>query len=623
MPGLPAMGFHQKVVVDEEGWITFAGPQGEVDLRFAAVGWTPLYRWGLEVGPEAAQLGALRFERGSSVSGFVRDGSTELPLAGAVVIPFPASVDGLSEDARRRLEAFARGVPTNESGFFQLTGLPPGRYRLEFELEGFFPTQPPVVEVLEESESHLSEPIDLVPAIETAVYIEPRLPLDEGDAGPWQVELIARKDRADVRRVTTDEQGAARFDRLAPGVYTLSVSTERHPAVWREDLELSFDRVVTIELPLVQLVGELTLGGEPLVARIAVGTGARDQWRYRSDEKGRFGGLLRLPEHDVLFVRIEADEPELEKELEIREVTAEHGVLELALSLDDRIVEGTVVDGLGEPVEGAEVSVYQGARLVVAARTDGEGNFIARGLERGRYRMRAKGRGRGASEAVEADLSFAERAGPFRLTLVPQRRLDGVLRTADGRPVQGARIEAHSWHPVPLADVGRTDLAGRFWIYVPEGAQRTHLEIEAPSVGLIGVCATFASPEEAIEVELPSTTDAALWIDLDSSADLPPATLTPLSLLRHGGGLVRSSTLRSWGKPTGDLGSGEYTVQGIFPGDYALAWIDGPFWYAAASVCERTLGREPRWQSVGPGQTLRLRYDVTPHQRATLKASSR
>jgi hypothetical protein len=275
-----------------------------------------------------------------------------------------------------------------------------------------------------------------------------------------------------------------------------------------------------------------------------------------------------------------------------------------------------VVDRWGEPVAGAEVRVYEGAEGVAKATTDAAGAFTVRALDQGGYRVQAKAPGRGASEAADVDLTSSQRAGPIRLTLVPQRRIDGVVRTADGRPVQGARIEANTWHPVPLADVGRTDLAGRFWIDVAEGAQRAHLEIEAPSLGLIGICATLPSPEEPIVVELPAAADAALLIDLDFSPDLPPATLTPLRLLRRDGGIVRSTTLRRWGQPTNEPGSSEYTVQGIFAGDYALAWIEGPTWYAAAIACGLPRGEEPQWKYVGPGETVRLRYDVTPHQRA-------
>lgn len=627
LPGSPDIRFEREVAVGEDGEIVFDAPQGELDLRFATDGWAPIYRWGIEVEDETAQLGPLRFTRGSSVSGYLEDRSAELPIAGATVAALPASADELGENARRRLQALAIGTTTNDRGFFQLAGLAPGRYRLEIALAGFFPAEPPLVEVVEDSESRLAEPIALVPAMRLTVFVDP--PRPPRGAG-WKLELV-QQDGPIIVEAVADERGAVELERLMPGPYRLEVSSDQHPGVWNEELELSSDRVVTVELPLAELVGTVSLGGEPLIAGIEIGTGARDRWRYRSDDEGRFGGVLRHPAFDILYVHIQADDPPLSKRLQIRGlessdavvVESDGAVVELDLALEDRTIDGTVVDGVGNPVADAEVTVYAGDRRIAETTTDDDGEFALRALDGDRYRLHAWRRGRGSSEVVEADLASTDHAGPFRLTLVGQRRVDGVLRTADGRPVQGARIESYTWQPVPFADVGRTDLAGRFWIDVPEEAGRAHLEISAPSLGVIAVCASVPSPEDDIEVVLPSTADATVLVELENDPDLPPAWIDPLVLLRRGGGFLRYSTLRSWSREDSGVPNDPMVVGGLFAGEYALAWLDGPYWYQAAAACEPALGPQPRWLPVGPGISLNLRYDVTPHQRAAGKTATR
>lgn len=619
VPGLGAVPFQQDLSTSDDGRFALAAPQAELDLRFSAVGWAPLYRWSLEVGGEATDLGNLRFARGSSVTGFVRYGVTELPAAGAMISALPASADELDEAARGRLDALARPVQTDPWGFFQLGGLPPGRYRLRIAKDGFYPARSPLIEVVAESETRLSDEIDLLPAFRASFSISPRQPR-EGEG--WQVRLLGQNGRNPSREAVADEAGVAIFEGLPPGTYRARVRSEQHPSVWDRALDLASDRTVEIDLQLLQISGHVTLSEDPLPARVTIGTGSMDKWRYRSDEEGRFAGMIHRPEHDVLFVRIEADEPKLTKEIEIPRPRVEDDVLELEISLEDRVVEGSVVDWFGEPVVDAEVDVNEGAKLVARVPTDRDGGFSARGLHRGRYRVSARARERGSSEVVEADLTVSERAGPFRLTLVSKRRVDGVVRTADGRPVQGAQIQALTWSPVPLWGSGTSDLAGRFWVEVPEGARHAHLQIEAPSLGLIAICSTLPPDEEALEIDLPSTASATLELDFERSPDLPPPMVTALSLLRRDGGFLSIPTMTRWSVAQGSVESEDLTVRGLFPGQYALAWLDGPSWARAAAACEPALGPERSWRLLGPGQTLRLRYDLEPHQRSAAVSDS-
>jgi protocatechuate 3,4-dioxygenase beta subunit len=112
-------------------------------------------------------------------------------------------------------------------------------------------------------------------------------------------------------------------------------------------------------------------------------------------------------------------------------------------------VTGQVVDQRTQaPLVGAEVSVKPPGNIplpkeeLVRTRTDGEGRFSLGGLLPGPLQIAAE-----ASGYDREQLEFEEDAlpqQPVRLTLSALPRVRGTVRDAEGRPVEGAQVEATS-----------------------------------------------------------------------------------------------------------------------------------------------------------------------------------
>lgn len=115
-------------------------------------------------------------------------------------------------------------------------------------------------------------------------------------------------------------------------------------------------------------------------------------------------------------------------------------------------VEGTVRDGdSGEPVADIRVVARPNDAIAVpgvpdagrvVARTDGSGRFRLQGLAGGRVEVSASGRGRGT-----VSRTVVRAGGRVDLVVFAAGSISGTVLAADGRPVQGATVEAVGpWH---------------------------------------------------------------------------------------------------------------------------------------------------------------------------------
>ena len=111
---------------------SWSGPAGPIDFRIAAEGWAPVYHFDVESKQGSVELPQTKLVRGSSLSVFAVDTET-----GAAVPGVTATVhlpDAEHDDERaQRLRTSAR---TNDRGFVQLQGIPPGTYDLVLVSEG-------------------------------------------------------------------------------------------------------------------------------------------------------------------------------------------------------------------------------------------------------------------------------------------------------------------------------------------------------------------------------------------------------------------------------------------------------------------------------------------------------
>ncbi|MEM9487564.1 MAG: carboxypeptidase regulatory-like domain-containing protein [Myxococcota bacterium] len=265
--------------------------------------------------------------------------------------------------------------------------------------------------------------------------------------------------RADPRRdaMTTDNDGRFRFDALPAGSFRF---TARHEDYAPGSSELTTldgstetnELVITME-PAAVIIGKVvSQSGEPIPSarvRVLVQTRGVNRARPRqtySDDSGAFriGGLPRKGLELVALHESGSSEitpVDMVQPPHEREVT-------LTLSLTDAI-SGIVVDGQGEPIEGAQVSAMpdwrSGTRMDRSAMrlrgfaqelSDAGGRFSITGLQPGSYMMRASPPGTGGRrsafmrEAVGAETGDSD----VKIVLEPDGAIAGKVLFEDGEP---------------------------------------------------------------------------------------------------------------------------------------------------------------------------------------------
>lgn len=150
-------------------------------------------------------------------------------------------------------------------------------------------------------------------------------------------------------------------------------------------------------------------------------------------------------------------------------------------------VEGIVVDGAGEPISGARVSVAEmrvrGSRVVpisvssIVASAD-DGTFVIVDAEPGALQVVAVKEGFLEPEPVDVVLVPTEPQSGVRVVLARGARVAGTVRAADGTPLPGADVEIagdRSWSR-SFSGSATTDGDGRYLLEgVPPG--KTSIEV--------------------------------------------------------------------------------------------------------------------------------------------------
>lgn len=157
-------------------------------------------------------------------------------------------------------------------------------------------------------------------------------------------------------------------------------------------------------------------------------------------------------------------------------------------------IRGRVVDGVGEPVEGATVVVGGEATERVTTDAEGRFDFPATKLPAGDYQLDVQARGYvapGPKPLRVAKVTVpppSERDGPIEVKLTVRRpvRLAGKV-VAGGTPLSGVRLSLYYKHadglseptgPFALDGVAKTDSRGRFSMSAAPGRLRLIVETE-------------------------------------------------------------------------------------------------------------------------------------------------
>ncbi|HSK75350.1 MAG TPA: carboxypeptidase-like regulatory domain-containing protein, partial [Thermoanaerobaculia bacterium] len=362
-----------------------AVPAGRVDLRLRAEGFTPLYLWDLTLpARESKDLGTLRLQRGASVVGWVQEEDGR-PASGVRVELAPHHVgSSLSIVVSRELERMKLEGKSNEKGFFQLTGVSPGRYVLTASKEGFAPVRVQPVDVRPDLEAQVIEKLRLARPVVFEVVVDPPI---EPYGKPWEIELLRRTSPSErpTDRIAgkISLEGTWKSPGIPPGTYELGILGDLGTRWHSESLEIEpGEPPLHVEIPVLRIKGTVSIGDEPLPATVWLGREGRSL-RFDTDVDGSFEGLL--PEEGTWRVELKSSDEGWRIFLEPVEIKMPPGknLAEVKLEVPDTRLAGEVVDPSGRPVPGASVRFYSGPRKSSDDRTNKNGEFETLGLTPG------------------------------------------------------------------------------------------------------------------------------------------------------------------------------------------------------------------------------------------------
>ena len=275
-------------------------PAGKLALRIRASGYVSHYFWDrtLEAGEEL-DLGKLVLRPGASVVGWVET-SDEASLTDCEVELVPQLVDSPSPAESARASILKLDEKVDERGFFHFAGIVPGSYSVTARLAGYSPAVVENLVVLENAEAELQDPLVLERPLDLTVRVRPS---SDPSGGKWGVMLMPsaggrpRPTNSPLMGFT-DAEGAWTGERLESGQYLLHLMDSRGSTLKTEFLDLTAERTTFIvEVPFVEVTGRITLGDEPLKAKVFIGgvSGAVSV-SADSDVEGEYSAVI--PERD-------------------------------------------------------------------------------------------------------------------------------------------------------------------------------------------------------------------------------------------------------------------------------------------------------------------------------------
>lgn len=561
------------------GW-TCEVPSGRLDVEIRATGFVPNYHFAMDIAPrEVVRRPPIAWRRAASVSGEVREQDGSPARLVPVVLTRPES--SLPLEAGKEEPAAVRAV-TNARGFFQLVGMPPGRYQVL--ARGRDGVESAVeLPVAVNTESRLNVPLVLQAPAAVTIRVSPERPPGEG--GTWALTL--RRMEFPVAQVAAELRLASRGEwtraNLRPGPYRLELSAPSGRWLVRTIDVQPGEQLIEVDARPRRIAGYARVGEIPVEGRIVWG-GQFGAVRVSLPlgEDGRFEGVIpeRPAENGPWPIFVEGIRPAVARNVDGVVLPADPSE-EMEIVLPGTSLRGTVVDADGRPVPLAVVYVSPEAKAPVEQKKnrDEKGEFRFDGLPPGRYTVSAVGPGNQASDDVAVTLDDERDEARVRLVLRRTQPLVVRIRSPEGRPVPGARVYVlPAQAPNAGAPIGVTDLGGEVTVHVPQ--QTAEILIAVGAAGYATRMARLRVPTEGASVLDLSRRGGTLRLNLGSQAgeDL-------MTVLYHGGmalsvpalsgaGLVSgggpSPDSRSWTLPM--MAPGRYTACVVAPGN--VSWND-------------------------------------------------
>ena len=522
-------------------------------------------------------------------------------------------IDAAAQASSGELRAAAERLPTlspSRRGHVQFTAVDPGSYRLVGTAPDGSQAVAGGLALPAGVELEVRSPLVLLPPQDLEIAVFPPLGVD---GTPWFVEFGRQESDGGVRnfdRRPVGPDGRVLLSRLAPGTYLLWVLDAAGARMARSAAEVPGPGRLEVAVDLVEVEGEVTLGGEPLAAELWFG-GRRGsvQVRMESGEEGSFSGWLPRP--GLWSVDVSAPAEQVERRIGGIEVArgAEGGPARVEIRLPDSRLSGRVVDPARRPVPGALVSVQVPSEGTAFFLRSGEkGEFLSRGLGEGRIVVAAEGyvAGKGVAEASPIEVTVGEeRTDPEEVELVlgANRMLRGRVIGIQGEPVAGAMIQVAALSgSLPAAGgIRRTasGLDGGFSVDLPAIADRAFLYYGAG--GGRSLRAVAVDPRS--ETPLTLVSDPAggeIVLRTESAIDLGGPTAR-IPVFFQDGILVPVGVYSSWAQGQvrfSETNRNELRIPRLAPGTYAICVVEP----------EERLALEMAPGAFAPGPSCRREY---------------
>jgi protocatechuate 3,4-dioxygenase beta subunit len=407
-------------------------------------------------------------EPAAHLSGRILSAETELPIADAHVWAQPIKF---------RRDYSVPPTRSDQSGYYQLEGLPAGSYRV-FARKGELSAgrdQPVSV-----TGGHNADNIDiyLTRALNLAghVYTPDKKPIGNVRIGLWPTDWVGTL----PHETRTDSDGRYTISGIIPGQHQASLSVDGYVAVLEEILIAANHERDFILRPTGSLSGTVltssganAVGADVEVRVRPAASGRMDVQRAKTDGAGSFT-FRRLPPGEAIIAARTADEVGEAGPISVD--TTEDRRVEVRLKAGGRI-SGEVVWSDNRPALGIRViaKLSSDNRVMAEARSTGTGSFTIGPLAPGSLIVFAdsgpqadRGSSQSRGDQREVTVVAGQQVLGVRLMVSgADSTIAGAVMAPDGNPIAGAAVElgdAESQKSGLNAATASTDATGRFEI---------------------------------------------------------------------------------------------------------------------------------------------------------------
>jgi len=494
-------------------------------VRLEPDGFAAVHLWDIRVAAEGVSSAApVALVRGASIAGWVTGANAE-PLAGARVMLSPAAPDPRNPESPADR---SYTTTTNLHGFFQVSGLPAGDYRVISRAAGLsVATTPPLV--VREGESLVWRgEIRHRPLATLDVTLDP--PLDPSGSA-WTIELSDAEpvDGAAARkRERVSPDGLWSASALRAGSHVLSVRAADGSPVERTYVDLSSgSQMLPLKVTNIALRGRITFGDDPVAADIRFVHRSGRTARATSGEDGRF---------DVPFPLAGAWTPEVSLARSPSKARVRTAPIAVSADARDEVtirvpggrMRGQVFDASGRPIEAA-VRLRRHGHLVTQDVTTADGTFDFIGIEEGDYTIEAEG-ARSATEQPLPVQVLADAETELRIVTSPYHSLAATILTPNGSPASGAvvriSVDGGIWWTKVVTD-GR----GRLAYDVPSGVDADLIVVTyAHPAAWLRIAATDPAERRERTIRLPDRGGFLLFPKMPTPWLVTQSLVAPLTV---------------------------------------------------------------------------------------------